>query len=558
MKAHRSARQQLFIAIALAGPLSFLVAILVAWSGAELNREAQPIDSERGFLRDLDRMEIQVDDLLTKGDLAIGSGVVYLRTPALRSLTLLQKEISGLTRKSLRSAQKASLGDMADSLVVVRQILLNADGVAGADPAEALRGFDREAGMLVRSAERLRAETEQQLADLRLDLREKRRQHRVLLGFVSFAYIVLLVGVWRWATRALVGPLQELEQHAAASLREGATFRAGEGGSAEVHSLGQTVSSLVGALEDRVVARTSELLAQTKVLEKEIETRVEAESNLASALEIAEGASRAKSDFLAQMSHELRTPLGALLGYAEMISSGDLADSEQQRSREAMNRNGEYLLGLISDILSISEAESGLRQTQISDVDLVKIGHEAIETFAPSAARSNIGLNFAIEGGSPETIRTDPRNLRQIIFNLMGNALKFSPKGQVSLKIASASDDERPVLISVYDSGPGIRPEDQERIFDAFFQVKPDSEQGLKGVGLGLAISSRLARAIDGVLELESQIGHGSAFHLRLPLQPLQDSPRQPSALPRESSTRPSSYVRRKSGDEPRTKPSSS
>jgi signal transduction histidine kinase len=558
MKPRHSARRQLFIALALAGPLSFLVAMMVAWSSAELEREAQPIDSERGFLWDLDRLEVQVDDLLTKGDLAIGSGVVYLRTPALRSLTLLQKEIGGLLRKTLRPSQKISLREMNDALVVLRELLVQFEGDGASAGTEVLRGFDREAGMLVRSAERLRAETEQQLADLRMDLQERRRQLRVLLGFVSVAYVFLLALVWRWTTRAIVGPLQQLEQRAAASLHEGAAFRVGEEGGAEVHSLARTISSLVGSLEDQVATRTRELQDQTQVLEKEIENRQDAESNLASALEMAEGASRAKSDFLAQMSHELRTPLGALLGYAEMISSGDLGDSEQKRSKEAMNRNGEYLLGLISDILSISEAESGMRKTQIEEIDLVKIAHEVIETFAPSAGRSRIGLNFTITGGAPERIRTDPRNLRQIIFNLMGNALKFSPDGQVSLKIASSEDPKRPVLISVHDSGPGICPEDQERIFDAFFQVAPDSEQGLKGVGLGLAISSRMAAAIDGVLELESEIGQGSVFQLRLPLQPLLElAPEQPLAT-RESSTRPSSYVRNRTAEDSRTKPSSS
>ena len=530
----------------------------VAWSGAELEREAQPIDSESGFLRDLDRMEIQVDDLLTKGDLAIGSGVVYLRTPVLRSLTLLQKEIAGLTRKSLRPAQKSSLGAMSDSLMVVRQILLKVDGLEAGSLKEALRGFDREAGMLVRSAERLRNETEQQLADLRMDLREKRRQLRVMLGFVSVAYVFLLVLVWRWTTRAIVDPLQELEQRAAASLREGAAFRVGEEGGVEVYSLARTISALVGSLEERVRQRTHELQAQTETLEHEIENRAEAESKLASALEMAESGSRAKTDFLAQMSHELRTPLGALLGYADMLSSGELGALEQESSKEAMNRNGEYLLGLISDILSISEAESGMRKTEISEVDLVKVGHEAIETFAPSAARSGIGLNFAIEGGTPETIRTDPRNLRQIIFNLMGNALKFSPEGEVSLKIGPSVDATRPVRISVRDSGPGIRPEDQERIFDAFFQVDPDSQHGLKGVGLGLAISSRLAAAIDGVLELDSEVGKGSVFHLHLPLRPGSEASLSLTGSPRESSTRPSSYTRKKNGDESRTKSSSS
>ena len=532
--------------------------MMVAWSGAELEREAQPIDSERGFLRDLDRLEIQVDALLTKGDLAIGSGVVYLRTPALRSLTLLQKEIGGLRRKTLRPSQKLSLDEMSDSLVALRELLVQSEGVDQNGSQEALRGFDREAGMLIRSAERLRAETEQQLADLRMDLQERRRQLRALLGFVSVAYVILLALVWRWTTRAIVRPLQQLEQRAAASLHEGAAFRVGEGGGAEVHSLARTISSLVGSLEDQVATRTRELQDQTQVLEKEVENRLDAESNLASALEIAESASRAKSDFLAQMSHELRTPLGALLGYAEMISSGDLGDSEQKRSQEAMNRNGEYLLGLISDILSISEAESGMRQTEIEEVDLVKIGHEAIETFAPSAGRSGIGLNFTIAGGAPERIRTDPRNIRQIIFNLMGNALKFSPDGQVSLKIASSEDPKRPVLISVHDSGPGIRPEDQERIFDAFYQVAPDSEQGLKGVGLGLAISSRMAAAVDGVLELQSEIGQGSVFQLKLPVQPLLEVAPEQSTASRVSSTRRSSYVRNRTAEESRNKPSSS
>ncbi|MEO2166790.1 MAG: ATP-binding protein, partial [bacterium] len=359
--------------------------------------------------------------------------------------------------------------------------------------------------------------TKRELEELDAALETSRRMLDRGAVFLIVLYIGLLAGVWRWSSNRIVEPLRNLERNAASSLSKNESFTAIEGGGAEVVSLSRTVQALVGSLEERVGLRTTALERQTADLETEVATRSRTEQQLAFALKTAHAALDTRTEFLAQMSHELRTPLGAILGYAEMLGGNDLNQADRPKTYQALVRNGSYLLGLINDLLSLTEMESGEQRLQIVEICPGTLAKEVIEMVSIEAEPNRNDLRLRVTDEVAHTIFTDPRRLKQILVNLLGNALKFTTSGTVELCIGWSSESEHPLEISVRDSGPGIPPEDLDRVFDAFFQAAPTNSRGLHGVGLGLAISKNLAAALGAVLTVESSTGVGTTFHLRLP-----------------------------------------
>jgi PAS domain S-box-containing protein len=234
------------------------------------------------------------------------------------------------------------------------------------------------------------------------------------------------------------------------------------------------------------------------------------------AREAAEVANRTKADFLASMSHELRTPLNAIGGYVDLLDlgiHGPLAEA-QRRALERITANQRHLLTLINDILSFARLEAGQIQIDAEPVDVHPLlaGLEAL--VGPQAAAR--GIRYTVEP-APDEVRLlgDAERVRQILLNLVGNAIKFTPP-EGSVEVACRADPSS-VYLRVSDDGPGIPQVEQSRIFDPFQQVGRRLNQPREGVGLGLAISRDLARAMDGDITVESEPGHGSTFTLRLP-----------------------------------------
>lgn len=539
---HPSIRKQLFAAIAIAGPLAFIVAAVLATYGNQLERAARPMDRTSGILRSLDRIEMEVDDLLTKGDLAIGSDLVYLKATAARSAEMLDEDLVNLGPKTLNPEQRS---DVARARRAAHQIenLLKRDSPNPPVGDPPLERFDIAAGQLVSAVEALHASTVRELEALDAALEASRRRLDGGGVVLIILYIALLAGVWRWSSRRIVEPLRNLERNAANSLSKNESFTAIEGGGAEVVSLSRTVQALVGSLEERVTLRTTALERQTADLESEVAMRRRTERELALALKAAHAALHARTEFLAQMSHELRTPLGAILGYAEMLGGNDLNQADRPSIYEALIRNGSYLLGLINDLLRLTEVESEGQTLNIVELNPRKLATEVIETVAIEAEANRNNLELRITDDVADTIFTDDRRVKQILVNLLGNALKFTTSGTVELCLSWSGESEHPLDISVRDSGAGILPGDLEKVFDAFFQANPTSPRGLHGVGLGLAISKNLAVALGADLTVESSIGVGTTFHLRLPRNAPEGSAKRnqagPFATMKSTATRP-------------------
>ncbi|MEG3639919.1 PAS domain-containing protein [Magnetococcus sp. PR-3] len=247
----------------------------------------------------------------------------------------------------------------------------------------------------------------------------------------------------------------------------------------------------------------------------DITEQKEQEQQILDAMHQAEKANLAKSEFLAHMSHDLRTPINAILGMAEMLQLANLTTDELSYL-QVLSRSGEVLLNLVNDILDISKIEAGELVLEPARVDIQQLAREALAMVEVQARTKGVSISLNWDQHLPKHVLVDGQRLSQVLHNLLGNAVKFTDKGSVSLGVSQPSDGC--VLFEVCDCGVGISPADQQRIFAPFAQVLEGAGAARSGSGLGLTICTNLVEAMGGTMQLESKVGQGSRFFFSLAL----------------------------------------
>ena len=438
---------------------------------------------------------------LLTADLVVGSGESFLADGNRRQHRQAVRLLDEIARMDLAAGVGSNVRLLQGLFARVSQIVEDASGAVGADREEFL-------GEQVVVLDDVAAELMRELAILAqglssialqraqaLDVEEDAMHDRMLWSFI--AYLLLLLLVWRFQVRALVDPVVELSVATERARIHQTALGVTPSGPKETRRMTVSISQLFDWLrsenqriEEVVKLRTSELIA----------------------------ADNAKDEFLATITHELRTPLNGVIGMLDVLTSESLSD-EQREAAQVASASSQHLMRLIDDILDITKIVAGRMQLESVPVEVRDLVSNVVACMQPIAQGKSVALSAEVSDEVALTILSDPLRLRQVLFNLVGNAIKFTDEGGVQIRVRTRSRDAEVGVLEfcVSDTGIGMQTAAVETLFEPFVQADSSMTRQYGGSGLGLAISRRLVDLFGGSIEVESVFGSGSTFRVLLP-----------------------------------------